>query len=42
MNAFRRNRLSEMIEQNVVPLGMQSFSGNPALLESWGLPASIL
>jgi 2-keto-3-deoxy-L-rhamnonate aldolase RhmA len=34
---FERNRLLTMIEANVVPLGMQCFTGNHALIEVLGL-----
>src|SRR5260370_30308734 len=34
---FKRNRLLEMLERNEIPLGMQCFTGNPALIEVMGL-----
>jgi 2-keto-3-deoxy-L-rhamnonate aldolase RhmA len=34
---FERNRLLEMIEHNVIPLGMQCFTGDHALIEVLGL-----
>jgi 2-keto-3-deoxy-L-rhamnonate aldolase RhmA len=37
MNGFQKNRLLEMLERKLVPLGMQSFSGNNALIEILGL-----
>lgn len=34
---FMRNRLLEMLERNEIPLGMQCFTGDPALIEVMGL-----
>ncbi|MDA5194447.1 HpcH/HpaI aldolase family protein [Govanella unica] len=34
---FKRNRIAEMLENKQVPLGMQVFTGHPALIEILGL-----
>ncbi len=37
MEYFPKNRLMQMIADRVIPLGMQCFTGNPALIEVLGL-----
>jgi 2-keto-3-deoxy-L-rhamnonate aldolase RhmA len=34
---FKRNRLLEMLERDEIPLGMQCFTGHPALIEVMGM-----
>ena len=34
---YKKNRIKEMIDNGQIPLGMQCFTGDPALIEIMGL-----
>src|SRR5260370_33365756 len=34
---YKKNRIKEMMDNGQIPLGMQSFTGDPALIEIMGL-----